>query len=232
MSNRRDFLREFAVSTTAIASAAGLMSAGGAVAEVVKQKPLRPTCGNQRPWRMAFGLNGFESSESTFHNSFPIWEVLEFAQREGFEGIEAVPNWPHQGMYVDAQDEARIASLRSLFARYNLKIFSIQTFGQEAFQKDRSVRESWLKRFAGLARFAHKVGCECIGYWPMGELAGQTVPQAIDSLVWSLREMGKILSDEELMLGIKIEPPFAFNKIEHMIALLDGADHPQVKAIY
>jgi sugar phosphate isomerase/epimerase len=66
----------------------------------------------------------------------------------------------------------------------------------------------------------------------MGELAGQTVPQAIDSLVWSLREMGKILSDEELILGIEIEPPFAFNKIEHMIALLDGADHPQVKAIY
>jgi sugar phosphate isomerase/epimerase len=181
---------------------------------------------------MAFGLNGFESSENTFKNSFPIWEVLEFAQREGFEGIEMVPGWPHANMYVNPSDEARIASLRGFFARYNLKIFSIQTFGAEAFQKDRSVREGWVKRFADLAAFAHKVGAECVGYWPMGDIAGQSIDQAIDSLVWSLKEMGKVVSDQDLMLGIEIEPPFAFNKKEHMFKILDGADHPRVKAIY
>jgi sugar phosphate isomerase/epimerase len=181
---------------------------------------------------MAFGLNGYESSENSFKNNFPIWEVLEFAQREGFEGIELVPHWPHRAMYVDPADDARIASLRGFFARYNLKIFSIQTFGQDAFQASRSVRDGWVKRFAALAHFAHRAGCECIGYWPMGDVGGQTVDQAIDSLVSSLREMGKIVSDEELMLGIEIEPPFAFNRPEHAIRILDGADHPQVKWIY
>ncbi len=228
MSNRRNFIKEFA----AAASAVAITTTGAAVAEEPTQESSRRTCGNQRRWRTAFGLNGFASSESTFKKTFPIWEVLEFAQREGFEGIELVPNWPQKGMYVNPTDEARIASLRGFFARYNLKIFSIQTSGQEAFQKDRSVREGWVKRFADLARFAHKAGCECIGYWPAGNVAGQTVDQAIDSLVWSLREVGKIVSDEELMFGIEIEPPFAFNKIEHMIQILDGVDHPQVKAIY
>lgn len=232
MSNRRSFLKECAASAAAVASAAALTPLKGAGAEEPIKESSRPTCGNQRRWRLAFGLNGYESSENVFGNTFPIWEVLDFAQREGFEGIELVPNWPHKGMYLDPADEARIASLRSFFARYNLKMFSIQTFGQEAFQKDRSVREGWVKRFANLARFAHKAGCECVGYWPMGDTAGQSVDQAIDSLVWSLREMGKIVSDEELMLGVEIEPPFAFNKIEHMIKILDGVGHPQVKAIY
>ncbi len=65
---------------------------------------------------MAFGLNGYESSELSFKNSFPIWEVLEFAQREGFEGIELVPNWPHKDIYVNPADEAKINSLRGFFA--------------------------------------------------------------------------------------------------------------------
>jgi sugar phosphate isomerase/epimerase len=229
--NRRRFVKDFAAAAAALA-AASTTTIESAAGQQPKKRSARPSCGNQRRWRLAFGLNGFESSEQSFKNNFPIWEVFEFAEREGFEGIEMVPNWPRQGMYLDPADDGRIAKLRRFFAKYNLKIFSIQTFGAEAFQRDRSVREGWVKRFAGLARFAHKAGCECVGYWPGGELGGQTVDQGIDSLVWSLREMGKILNDEELMLGIEIEPPFAFNKIEHMIRILDGADHPRVKAIY
>jgi sugar phosphate isomerase/epimerase len=232
MSNRRNFLTECLASTAALTAAALSGTTAAAAAEAFVTSSAQTTCGNQRRWRLAFGLNGFESSENSFQNSFPIWEVLEFAQREGFEGIELVPNWPHKNMYVDPKDDARIACLRGLFARYNVKPFSIQTFGQEAFQKDRSVRERWVKRFADMARFAHKAGCECIGYWPGGDLGGQSVDQAIDSLVWSLREMGKILNDEDLILGVEIEPPFGFNKVEHLLAILDGANHPRVKAIY
>jgi len=231
MSNRRNFIKEFAAAAASVAAMTPLTAATGGEQDSPAKSP-RPTYCNQRRWRLAFGLNGFESSENTFKNSFPIWEVLEFAQREGFEGIELVPNWPHKGMYLNPADEARIASLRGFFARYNLKVFSIQTFGQEAFQKDRGVRKGWVKRFADLASFAHKAGCECIGYWPMGKPGGQTVDQAIDSLVWSLREMGKIVSDEELTLGIEIEPPFFFNNSDHLIRILDAVNHPRVKAIY
>jgi sugar phosphate isomerase/epimerase len=166
-----------------------------------------------------------------YGHTFPIWEVLEFAQREGFEGIELLPGWL-KGVYPDAGDEARIASLRGFLARYNVKAFSIQTFGAEAFQADRTVREGWVKRFANQASFARQVGCECIGYWPGGDLGGQTVDQAIDSLVWSLKEMAKVVADEELLLSVEIEPPFAFNTIEHLVKILDGADHPLVKGMY
>ena len=228
MSTRRGFLRQAAASTAALMTAG---TAGAAQAEGAGTPSARRASGSQRRWRTAFGLNGFQSSESVFKQTFPIWEVLEFAQQQGFEGIELIPGWL-KGVYPDAGDDARIASLRSFLGRYNVKAFSIQTFGAEAFQKDRSVREAWVKRFAGLAEFARKAGCECIGYWPGGDLGGQTVDEAIDSLVWSLKEMGRIVTDEDLMLSVEIEPPFAFNTIEHLIRMLDGADHPRVKGMF
>jgi sugar phosphate isomerase/epimerase len=195
------------------------------------QPAARRASGSQRRWRAAFGLNGFMSSESTFGNTFPIWEVLDFAQREGFEGIELCEGWP-RGLYPAADDDARIASLRSFVARYNVKIFSIQTGAAGAFRKDKAAREAWLKSFAGWARFAHKAGCECIGTWPGGDLDGQTVDQAIDVLVESLKEVAKIVSDEELLCSVEIEPPFVFNTIEHLIKIIDGVDQPQVKGMY
>jgi len=75
-------------------------------------------------------------------------------------------------------------------------------------------------------------GRPCIGYWPGGGLGGQTVDQGIDSLVLSLREMGKVAADNELMLSVEIEPPFAFNTIDHLIRLIDGADHASVRAMF
>lgn len=229
--NRRQFLEHLTGATAALAALPALVTTGGAVAADAGTNPSRVGSGSQRRWRTAFGLNGFQSSESVFKHTFPIWEVLEFAQREGFEGIELIPSWL-KGVYPEAGDDARIASLRGFLGRYNVKAFSIQTFGAEAFQKDRSVREGWVKKFAGLAEFARKAGCECIGYWPGGDLGGQSVDAAIDSLVWSLKEMGRIVTDADLMLSVEIEPPFAFNQIEHLIRMLDGADHPRVKGMF
>jgi len=231
MVTRRGFLQGTAASVAAVAAVEELSKAASTAAEASPTPTGRRASGSQRRWRVAFGLNGFQSSESLYGHTFPIWEVLEFAQREGFEGIEMLPGWL-KGVYPDAGDEARIASLRGFLARYNVKAFSIQTFGAEAFQADLTVREGWIKRFANLASFARQVGCECIGYWPGGDLGGQTVDQAIGSLVWSLKEMAKIVADEELLLSVEIEPPFAFNTIEHLVKILDGADHPLVKGMY
>ena len=183
--SRRQFLDRLTRSTAALAALPVLFSPDTVIAADAVAKPGRSDSGSQRRWRTAFGLNGFQSSESVFKQTFPIWEVLEFAQQQGFEGIELIPGWL-KGVYPEACDDARINSLRSFLGRYNVKAFSIQTFGAEAFQKDRSVREAWVKRFAGLAEIARKAGCECIGYWPGGDLGGQTVDEAIDSLVWSL----------------------------------------------
>jgi len=229
--NRRQFLECFARSAAALTTLPALFTSAVAVAADAHASLGSVASGSQRRWRTAFGLNGFQSSENVFKQTFPIWEVLEFAQREGFEGIELIPGWL-KGVYPESGDDARIASLRGFLGRYNVKAFSIQTFGAEAFQKDRSVREAWVKKFTGLAEFARKAGCECIGYWPGGNLGGQTVDEAIDSLVWSLKEMGRVVMDADLMLSVEIEPPFAFNKIEHLIRMLDGADHPRVKGMF
>lgn len=224
MVRRRDFLRG-SLTTAAGAALAALPLGAAAGGES------RRASGSQRRWRTAFGLNGFMSSESTFGNNFPIWEVLEFAQQEGFDGIELVEGWP-KGMYPGPDDDARIASLRTFVSRYNVKIFSIQTGAAGAFRKDRSAREAWVKAFAGWARFARKAGCECIGTWPGGDLDGQSIDQAIDVLVESLKEVAKIVSDEDLLCSVEIEPPFVFNKIEHLIRIVDGVDHPRVKGMY
>ncbi len=227
MDTRRSLLRR----TVAAAAAAGAAAPAPGAPGPVPAAEGRRVSGSQRRWRAAFGLNGFMSSESEYGNTFPIWEVLDFARREGFEGIELVQGWP-RGMYPPAGDEARIASLRDFLARYNVKAFSIQTSSAGAFRKDRGARERWIRAFAGWARFARKVGCECIGTWPGGGLDGQSIDQAIDALVASLKEVAKIVSDEELLCSVEIEPPFVFNTIEHLQRIIDGVDHPLVKGMY
>jgi sugar phosphate isomerase/epimerase len=226
MAHRREFLEQ------ALAFAAlGTVGVTERIAAGDEAAAGRAAAGSQRRWRTAFGLNGFMSSESTFGGEYPLWEVLEFAQQEGFEGIELVEGWP-KGMYPSCDQTSRIASLKGLFARYNLKIFSIQTAGAGAFQADKSLRDEWVKKFAQYASFARQVGCECVGYWPGGSLGGQTVDAAIDNLILSLREAAKIVSDNELLLSVEIEPPFEFNTIDQLIRIIDGVDHPLVKGQY
>jgi sugar phosphate isomerase/epimerase len=240
MRTRREFLGR---SLGAVAAAGALgavgtlaatrgIAAGAAAgpAEEARRASRKPS-GSQRRWRTAFGLNGFMSSEQVFKHTFPIWEVLDFAQREGFEGIELVEGWP-RGMYPGADDDERIAKLRGFVARYNVRIFSIQTGAAGAFRKDPGAREAWLKSFTGWARFARKAGCECIGAWPGGDLDGQTIDEAIDVFVGSLKEVAKIVGDEGLLCSVEIEPPFVFNRIEHLVRIVDGVDHPLVKGMY
>lgn len=96
---RRAFLK-----TAAVCGAAA--AAGASAAADFPRHMYAPS---QRRWRVALGLNGFMSSEARFKQRYPIWEVLQFAQREGFEGVELVDGWP-QGPYPAQDQEAKIAS--------------------------------------------------------------------------------------------------------------------------
>src|SRR5688572_24491042 len=91
--SRRQFLERLTHSTVALATLPALLTPSGAGAADAVAKPGHSAGGNQRRWRTAFGLNGFQSSENVFKHTFPIWEILEFAQQEGFEGIELIPDW-------------------------------------------------------------------------------------------------------------------------------------------
>ncbi len=225
---RRDFLARSALAATGVALGSTATPASAAAAKDFPVRP--PASGSQRRWRTAFGLNGFMSSEREFGNSFAIWEVLDFAQREGFEGIELVGGWPKP--YPSSDDKARIDALRSFYARYNVKPFSIQTSAGGAFRKDPEARTRWLQGFTDQVRLAARLGCECVGIWPGGGLRGQTLEEARDRLIETLRAAVPVIVGEGLMASVEIEPPFAFRTIEDLIAIVDGVDHPQVRGMY
>jgi inosose dehydratase len=182
-------------------------------------------------WRTAVGLNGFESASRKYGKTFPLWEILEFASREGFDGVELVQGWP-MGNYPRSDEAARVAALRRQYAGFGLQIFSIQLGADGAFDPDSAVRRRWLEDFRDRARLARQLGCQCVGLWPGGGLRGQTLDEALDRLAASFREAGRVAAEHGLIAAFEIEPPFVFNTAEHLLRIHRQADHPSLKVIY
>jgi len=182
-------------------------------------------------WKTAFGLNGFASSSKKYGKNYPIWEILDFASRMGFDGIELHANWP-MGGYPKSSESERIRALIRLYNAYGLQIFSIQTSADGAFSGAAADRKRWLAEFRDQAGLAQALGCDCIGMWPGGRLRGQTFDQAMDYLTRSFREAAKIADDLGLIPAFEIEPVFIFNTEEHLRHILERANHPALKTIY
>lgn len=210
---RRDWLKWLALAGTAVvpgATANGLRNAH---------------------WRTAVGLNGFESAGRKYHRTFPLWEILEFAASEGFDGIELVQGWP-MGNYPRSDEAERIAALRRQYTGFALQVFSIQVGAEGAFDPDEAARRRWLDEFQDRVRLTRQLGGSCVGLWPGGGLRGQTIDQAIDRLSASFKEAGRIAGDHGLIAAFEIEPPFVFNTAEHLLRIHRQADHPALKVIY
>lgn len=183
-------------------------------------------------WKTAVGLNGFMSSADAYKKNYPIWEILDFAAREGFDGIELVEGWP-MGGYPPSDATDRVAALKNLYDRYGLRIHSIQTSGADAYAADAAVRKAWLRQFAEQIRLARALGCAFVGNWPGGDLRGHPdVDHAIEALVDSYREAAKIAADAGLFFSFEIEPPFVFNTLDHLRRIVTGVDHPACKTNY
>jgi sugar phosphate isomerase/epimerase len=212
--NRRTAIQ--VLGTALAGSMVGLPTAGGAA---------------EKRWQTAVGLNGFQSGTHKYKKNYPIWEVLDFAARNGFNGVELVSDWPAGG-YPAADDKERGAALRGLYHRYGLKIFSIQIWAAGASHPDPAARARWLQEFRDRVGLARQLGCDCVGLWPGGGLEGQTMEQALDNVAKSFHEAGKIAADQGLIACFEIEPVFAFNKAEHYLRILNGANHPALKGIY
>ena len=207
-----------------------LASLGAALAAPTLLANKIPTGGKAR-WKTAVGLNGFQSGTRKYQKSYPIWEVLDFAARNGFQGIELVGDWP-MGGYPKAADKERVRALRRLYDAYSLRIFSIQLGAAGAFDPDAGQRKAWLEEFKDRITLARTLGCQCVGLWPGGGLRGQTLDQAIDLLASTFAEAGKIAGDAGVVACFEIEPPFVFNKEDHYLRILHGANHPALKGIY
>jgi len=212
--NRRDALR---IAVAALAAPALTVSVS---AEASSSK-----------WKTAIGLNGFQSGSRKYGKNYPIWEVLDFASRQGFDGVELVGDWPAGG-YPMANEKERVRALRRLYDSYGLRIFSIQLGAGGAFDPDEAARKRWLDEFRDRAQLAKQLGCDCVGLWPGGGLRGQTIDQAIDQIAKTFHEAGKIAGDLGLLACFEIEPVFVFNTEDHYLRILKGADHPALKGIY
>lgn len=182
-------------------------------------------------WRVAIGLNGFQSGSRKYRKNYPIWEVLDFGSRNGFEGVELVSDWP-QGGYPAATEEGRVKALRRLYDSYGLRIFSIQLGADGAFDPGGEARKAWLAEFRDRIRLAQQLGCDCVGMWPGGGLRGQTIDEAITRLAGSFHEAGKIAADAGIVACFEIEPVFVFNTADHYVRILREANHPNLKGIY
>lgn len=182
-------------------------------------------------WKTALGLNGFQSGARKYKQSYPIWEVLDFAARQGFAGVELVGDWPAGG-YPAAGEAGRVRALRRLYDAFGLRIFCVQLGAGGAFDPDPAARERWLNEFRDRAHLAKQLGCDCVGLWPGGGLRGQTIDQAVDRLAMTFHEAGQIAGDLGLLACFEIEPVFVFNTEEHYQRILKGADHPALKGIY
>ena len=153
-------------------------------------------------WKTAIGLNGFQSGSHKYHKNYPIWEVLDFASRHGFEGVELVGDWPSGG-YPSARETERVRALRRLYDSFGLRIFSIQLGADGAFDPTKAGRKAWLEQFRDHAQLAKALGCDCVGLWPGGGLRSQTIDQAITTLAQTFHEAGKIASDLALLRGLE-----------------------------
>jgi sugar phosphate isomerase/epimerase len=207
---------------TAFKMAAGAFAVPALAAVAAAKNPL---------WKTAVGLNSFSSGARKYGKVYPIWEVLDFVARQGFDGVELVGNWP-MGDYPKAAETDRVRALRRLYDAYGLRVFSIQTGAAGAFAPDESSQKRWIEEHRDRVAFCRQLGCECIGVWPGGGLRGQTLDEAFKRLAGSFREAAQIAADAGLVMAFEIEPPFVFNKEEHLTRILEETGHPNLKVIY
>lgn len=188
--------------------------------------------GRHPRWQRGLGLNGFMSSSQEFEKTYPIWEVLDFAASEGFDGIELVEGWP-MGGYPSPREPERAASLKRLYDEYGLRVYTIQTGGSGPYCADAETRKKWLLAFRDQVRLCQLLGCAFIGHWPGGGLAGNPdVDSAIGFLAASYREAATLCADAGMHLSFEIEPPFIFNTPGHLQRILAETDHPACKTNY
>lgn len=211
--------RRAAMTTLGLAMAAPKL----AIEANTQPKPLR--------WKTAIGLNGFMSGVRKYKKNYPIWEILDFASRQGFEGVELVGGWP-SGDYPSATDTERVKALRRLYDQYGVRIFSIQLGAGGASDPDPQVRQKWLDEFRDRVQLARLLGCDNVGLWPGGGLKDRTMTETLDCLAKTFHEVGKIAADHGIVACFEIEPVFVFNTAEHYLHILQGANHPNLKGIY
>lgn len=210
----------------------GFLAGGLAAGIAATARSAANGAGSPASWKCGIGLNGFMSSSQEYRKIYPLWEILDFTARQGFDGVELVDGWP-MGGYPSPDESERATALKRMYDQYGLRIYTMQTGGSGAHAADADARQDWVRRFADYVRLGRQLGCEFIGHWPSGGLAGNgDVDHAIDHLAASYREAAAICADAGMHLSFEIEPPFIFNTFDHLQRILAGVNHRACKTNY
>ncbi len=212
----------------------GLGLAGAALAgQTASPSEERKVSGKSPRWKPAIGLNGFMSSARAYGKHYPIWEVLDFAARERFKGVELVGGWPDRRGYPGAEEKERVAALKGLYDRYDLRIFAIQSNPRgNPLGPTEEIRKEYLRSLRRQAEVAAAVGTEIIGVWPPPPHPRLTTEQALEKLIESYRHAADIAAENGLTVTVECEPPFVVNTPDLFLRLLDGVGKESFKAIF
>ena len=107
------------------------------------------------------------SSARKYGKTYPIWEVLDYAARAGFDGVELVQGWP-MGNYPTSDESQAITALRRLCDNYGLQVFSLQAGGGGAFSADAGTRNQFLQRGVTRSHLPKRSAASALGCGQVG----------------------------------------------------------------
>ena len=184
-------------------------------------------------WKTAIGPERFPVRLRKYKKNYPIWEVLDFASRHGFEGVELVGDWPCGG-YPAAKEKDRVRALAATLRLFWAAHLLDPTRRRWRLRSGRSGATSngW-SNSATASNSPEQLGCDCVGMWPGGGLRGQTIDQAIDRAGADVpRGRARSPATWACWPASRSSRVFVFNKEDHYLRILHGADHPALKGIY
>ena len=188
---------------------------------------------SENPWKFAIGLNGFGSSETHHGKRYAYEEILEFARREGFEGIELWRDW--RDGYPDPDDDEAIRAARETIESYGLQVFSIQAGvrGVNPVSGDGAERAEYTARLQRQVDLAAKFGCDAMGLWSAGrEPDGLGEDPLIERFADVVRPVARYALESGILLAIEGEPPLLINSAARYRKLFDAVGLDEFKAIF
>jgi len=157
--------------------------------------------------KLALGLNAFLSGEQK-------QEILEFASKVGFDGIELVQS--HEP-YVRGKEDA----VKREYERLGLEIPAIQTGGGGFIAGTRvspvscneQARNQYVTIIKDQIEFCHALGATNAGLWPGGGYEGGrcSYETQLENLINTWSNVTEIAEDNDIILSFEPEPNAIFN---------------------
>src|SRR5207244_4353168 len=160
-------------------------------------------------WSTAVALSGFAACARSNRRSYPIGEILDFAARAGFDGLELSPTGA-SGPYPRAVEEDRVHNLERQLETYSLHPFALRLPGADLFAPDANRRVQWQDEAEERVALAARLGASFVEVAPVGALRGSTVEEALFHAASSLRATADVAARRRVTVALNLEPGSVF----------------------